>query len=71
MKFNRIIKRGNLDLEQLRYDAVCLSVAKEDGTVNLMLAKAIVDFVGTGNWIRQGQGIERETLERIVGKDFK
>jgi hypothetical protein len=68
MKIPKITNRGFLNKEQLRFNAVCLSVSKEDGAVSLPLAKAIENFVMQGFW-NAGAGYEQSTLDKIAGKE--
>ena len=68
IKIPKITNRGILNSQQLRFNAVCLSVAKEDGTVCLPLAKAIESFVTKGYW-NAGAGYEQVTLHKIVGTE--
>lgn len=68
MKIPKITNRGFLNREQLRYNAVCLSITKEDGAVSLPLAKAIENFVMQGYW-NAGAGYEQSSLDKIVGKE--
>ncbi len=68
MKIPKITNRGILNRHQLRFNAICLSVAKEDGTVLLPLAKAIETFVLTGTW-NADAGYEQDALDTMLGKE--
>lgn len=68
MKIPKISNRGLINKEQLRFNAVYLSVSKEDGTVCLPLARAIENFVLKGYW-NAGAGYEQVTLNKIVGTE--